>query len=86
MFLCVPFRVKWKHKQESDLLCDKWMCLKTWDSENSQNKWSRPVKHMKENGREFLHNANLDRASVPIATEANGGNEDIMLLFMLGMR
>lgn len=41
---------------------------------------------MKENRREFLYNANLIRASVPIATEANGQNEDIMLLFMLGMK
>lgn len=62
------------------------MCLKTRDSENSQNKWSRAVEHMKENGTEFLYNANLIRASVPTATEANGWKEDIMLLFIFGIK
>lgn len=62
------------------------MCLKTWDSENSQNKWSGLVEHMKENGGEFLYDASSIRASVSIATEDNGQNEDIMLLGMLGMR
>lgn len=55
------------------------MCLKTWDSENSQNKWSRAVENMKESGGEFLYNVNLIRTSIPTATAANGWNEDIML-------
>lgn len=58
MFLLVPFRIKWKQKQQSDSLCDTWMCSKTWVCDASHGYWCRLQKKRKkeEEGKEIEKN------------------------------